>query len=108
MNRFDEDPHFREALLRSAGVRVALEDRVAAVADVASELAPDDPDTTSNDLSSSIVGDVDMTARGWAGRVAALNFKAPWYEVGSARTEPRPFLRPAAEQEVGPIEAGED
>lgn len=103
--RFEEDPAFRGALLRSTGVRAVLEEVVADAADLAGELAPDDPETGGKDLHTSIYGDVGMTSHGWAGRVGALNFKAPWLEEGNARTAPQPFLRPAVEAKVGPIEA---
>lgn len=102
---FEEDPNFRAELLRSVGVKTVLEELAGRAAARAAELAPDDPRTQDNDLHSSVYGDVAMTPRGWAGRVGATNFKAPWFEVGSARTPARPFLRPAVEETVGPIEA---
>lgn len=103
---FRRDPAFKGALLRSAGVRDALQDRVGAAAELASQLAPDDPATTGKDLHSSVVGDVGMTADGWLGRVVALNFKAPWFEFGARGVPKRPFLRPAVEREVGKVEKG--
>lgn len=106
--RFVEDPNFRDALLRSAGVKEMLEERVGAAADLAAELAPDDPATTDNDLHTSVFGDVDLTQYGWAGRVGALNFKAGWFEEGAQGVPARPFLRPAVEAEIGPVEAGDD
>lgn len=103
---FEEDPNFRGELLRSAEIRAVLEEKATAAAKTASRLAPDDPRTSGADLHSSIVADVELTARGYAARVAALDFKAGWYEFGSSRTRARPFLRPAVEEEVGPLESG--
>ena len=101
MNRFTFDPGFEAALLRSDGVRDVLEDLVADAADTADGLAP----YLTGDLASSIYGDVALTEDGWTGRVGATDFKAAWFEEGADGVSPRPFLRPAVEQEIGPIEA---
>lgn len=108
MARFVMDPHFEDALMRSAGVREVLEERTEAAARLASDLAPDDPETLDNDLHTSVFADVGLTGHGWRGRVGALNFKGGWYEVGASRVTARPFLRPAVEAEIGPIEASPD
>lgn len=104
--RFHRDPGFERALLASAPIRDLLVDRTAAAAARASDLAPDDPNTGGADLHSSIVADVELGPDGYTGRVTALNFKAPWFEEGATGVPARPFLRPAVEQEVGPIERG--
>jgi len=105
-SEFKRDPSFEAMLLRSTEVRDVLEERVSAAAARATALAPDDPATTTNDLHTSVFGDVAMTGRGWAGRVGAANFKAPWFEIGATGVPARPFLVPAVEEEIGPIEAG--
>lgn len=105
---FELDPDFADAYLRSDHVRETLQEYVDDAAEVAARLAPDDPRTITNDLHSSVFGDVAMTSHGWRGRVGASNFKAPWFEEGAAGVASQPFLRPAVEQTVGPIEAHPD
>jgi hypothetical protein len=101
MSRFDLDPDFEDAVLRSAEFRDALEDLVAEAADVADLRAP----YLTGTLASSVFGDVALTEDGWVGRVGATDFKAPWFEEGADGVPPRPFLRPAVEETIGPIEA---
>lgn len=110
MTVFEPNPAFEAELLRSIEVAEMLDDVVEEAAARAVELAPDDPTTNDRDLHRSIFGDVAMTAHGYRGRVGATNFKAPWFEEGAVNVDQRPFLRPAVEQVVGPIEAdtGED
>lgn len=108
MTTFKRDPQFDELLFRSRGMREVLEDRCEAAADVAAQLAPDDPSTGEGDLSSSVAADVAMTRRGFVGRVLAENFKAHWFENGTVKMRPRPFLRPAVEREIGRLEAAEE
>jgi len=105
--RFVRDPGFEAALFVSPEIEAALRDRCDAAAARARDLAPDDPRTGEPDLHTSVFSDVQLTATGYQGRVGATDFKAPWFEEGSARTSPRPFLRPAVEEEIGPVEAGE-
>lgn len=107
MGRFVRDPGFEMALFASVEIELALKDRTDAAAARARELAPDDPRTDEPDLHTSVFGDVALTATGYKGRVGATDFKAPWYEEGSARTAPRPFLRPAVEEEIGPVSAAQ-
>lgn len=104
-SRFVMDPGFEAALLRSEPVRELIEEAATKAAGAAADLAPDDPATTRNDLHSSVFADVAITGRGWTGRVGASDFKAGWFEEGAQGVPARPFLRPAVEQEVGPIEA---
>jgi hypothetical protein len=104
-SRFELDPGFEAALLRSGGVRDALEQVVEPAARRASDLAPDDPATGGQDLHTSVYGDVAMTGHGFRGRVGAMNFKAGWFEEGATGVPAQPFLRPAVEEHVGPIEA---
>jgi hypothetical protein len=101
MSRFDLDPDFEDAVLRSAEFRDALEDLVAE-APAGADLRP--PYLTGT-LASSFLGDVPHTEDGWVGRVGATDFKAPWFEEGADGVPPRPFLRPAVEETIGPIEA---
>lgn len=98
------DPNFKQAALRSAELRLVLEERAGEVARRAAELAPDDPSTSGQDLHTSIVAEVGLTELGLVGRVNALNFKAPWYEKGTSRQAAQPFLAPAAEQLIGRLE----
>jgi HK97 gp10 family phage protein len=108
MSGFKRDPQFDELLFRSQGMRQVLEDRCEAAAPVAAELAPDDPRTTDDDLRSSVAADVAMTRRGFVGRVLAEDWKAHFFENGTVKIRPRPFLRPAVEREVGRLEAAEE
>lgn len=101
---FHLDPHFETNFYRSPDVKRILEERTEAVAERARQLAPDDPATEGDDLHSMIEGEVVLEARGFVGRVTSKNFKGGWYEFGTSRQAARPYLRPAAEAEVGPIE----
>jgi hypothetical protein len=102
---FELDRSFDRELMHSAYVHDLLEEKVDAVAEVARDLAPDDPSTAGLDLHTDIEGEVGLTDAGWQGRVNAFDFKAGWYEKGASGVTARPFLRPALEQEVGPLEA---
>lgn len=106
MNRFKLDPTFERELMRSPEMRDLLEDAVGPAAERAADLAPDDPRTGSPDLPSSIVGEVELTAHGYRGRVVAHDWKAAWHEEGATGVPARPFLRPAVEETIGPIEPG--
>lgn len=108
MGRFTRDPRFERELLASPGIYELVADRTAAAARVAADQAPDDPRTGSPDLHSSVFSDVSIGARGVVGRVGATDYKAPWFEEGASNVRAQPFLRPAVEQEIGPVEAGED
>lgn len=105
MTGFVVDPGFERDLMRSGFVHDLLEDEAEEVALLAAELAPDDPSTTAPDLPSSIGAEVVMTDTGWVGRVVAADFKSAWYEEGASGVAARPFLRPALERLVGPVEA---
>lgn len=107
MGVFVPNPGFALAALRSSAVKNKLEALVEEGARRASELAPDDPATGSPDLHSSVVGEVILTGQGYLGRVIATDYKGMFYEFGTSRNEPRPFLRPALEGmglELGPEE----
>lgn len=108
MGTFEFNPTFEEELVRSIGVRRVIEDRTEAVAKRASEIAADDPRTVADDLHRMIEGEVEIGAHGAHGRVASKNFKGHWYEFGAAGVPARPYLRPALESEVGPVEKGRD
>jgi hypothetical protein len=97
---------FEDEILRSQPVRAIVEDRTQAAAERASRLAADDPSTSGQDLHSNIEADVGLDAHGWVGRVNANDWKAGWFEFGTSRQAARPFLRPALEAEVGPVEQG--
>lgn len=101
--RFERDPEFENAILREPLLGAHLKERVDAAASRASDLAPDDPSTGPPDLHSSVFGDVELTARGFRGHVGAEDYKARWFEEGATGVPARPFLRPAVEQEVGPL-----
>lgn len=106
---FAPDPRFSDELFGSAPVRDMLGDRAAAVAQRASEMAPDDPRTGGEDLHRGIKPEVELDgSRGYVGRVVSHNFKGHWYEFGAAGVRAQPHLRPALEIEVGPIEKGRD
>lgn len=108
MARFKLDPSFEREIMRSAEMRDILEDAVEDAADLASDLAPDDPATGSPDLPSSLAGEVELTANGYRGRVVAHDWKAAWYEAGADGVPAQPFLRPAVEETIGPIEPAPD
>lgn len=101
---FRLDPGFAAAYARSDDARELLEDPVDRVAARARELAPDDPATSGDDLKGMIEGEVIMEDGRWIGRVASNNFKGNWKEFGSSREAAQPYLRPALEAEVGPVE----
>lgn len=102
--RFKMDPTFERELLSSDFFRDVLLDVVPEAASRAADLAPDDPRTPAPDLHTSVFGDVALGPRGWRGRVGAEDYKAPWFEEGASGVTRRPFLRPAVEEVVGPIE----
>lgn len=105
MGVFVPNPLFEQAVLRSPEVRDDLLDVAQQAADLARELAPDDPATgPDEDLEGSIVGEVILGPDGYRGRVTARNYKGMFWEAGTIEHSPRPFLRPAVEQlglEVG-------
>lgn len=102
--RFDLDRSFEKRVLGGEGVRAHLEHKVEEVAEVARGLAPDDPSTGPPDLHTSIAGRVDKTDQGYRGEVRASDWKAHLWEFGH-QGRAKPFLRPAIEQVVGPLEA---
>ncbi len=103
--RFELDRSFERELMRSDFVRDLLDEKAREVAAAARPLAPDDPATTTKDLPSSISGEAVLTEDGWVGRASAGNFKAAWYEKGASGVTARPFLVPALERVVGPVES---
>lgn len=104
LSRFRMDPSFPAMFGRSEEARELLQDPVDRVTARAKELAPDDPATSGNDLRGMIEGEVVMEDGRWIGRVASNNFKGNWKEFGSSRESAQPYLRPALEAEVGPVE----
>jgi hypothetical protein len=103
---FKLDRTFAARVLSSPGIRDVLEPKAEKVAERARQLAPDDPATTSDDLRSSIRVVLMLRAGGWIARVVATDYKAHWKEFGSSREPAKPYLRPAVEAEVGPLNAG--
>lgn len=101
--RFVPDPEFERNIVREPSLGAFIGERVAAAASRAAALAPDDPRTGSPDLHSSVFGDVALMGNGFRGRVGAEDYKARWFEEGATGVPARPFLRPAVEQEVGPL-----
>jgi len=106
--RIKLDPAFERELLRSDFVRDRLDDAAKKAAAIAADRAPDDPATSTKDLRSSIRGETELGPDGWVGRVVAGDWKAAWYEIGATGVPARPYLRPAVEQTVGPIEPAPD
>lgn len=102
---FKLDPDYEQGAYRTDEVRDLIEDAGARTEAVAKSLAPDDPATIGDDIVSSIYHDTFLTPAGWQGRVGVTDFKGGWYEFGTSRQPARPYLIPAVEQEVGPIEA---
>lgn len=100
--RFARDPAFERQLLTSPAVEVIVADRGEAVAERARELAPDDPTTAGSRIADGIGVDVETVD---GRRVAHVHsgFPGPFHEFGTSRHPARPFLRPAAEQVVGPL-----
>lgn len=98
--RVEIDRNFERELLKSDFMRDLLEEPVQQAASMAKDLAPRD----TGDLAESVYGDVALTAKGWVGRVGAEDYKAPWFEEGATGVAHRPFLRPAVESQIGPIE----
>lgn len=95
---FVPNPLFEKAVLRSPELRDDLLEVAEQAAQRAAELAPDDPDTGSDeDLAGSIVGEVILGPDGFRGRVIARNYKGLFWEAGTSTNPPRPFLRPAVE-----------
>lgn len=103
--KFERDPGFERQVLGERWVGDLLEELVSTAAARASDLAPDDPATTGKDLHSSVYGDVELVGGRYRARVGATDFKANWFEHGAVGVPARPFLRPAVEEIIGPIEA---
>lgn len=102
--RFRRDPLFAAAISTTPPPEVLAKVHAVAeeVAAVARKRAPDDPATPGSSIAAGI--EVDLgTDRA---RVNALDFKSHWLEFGTVRTRAQPYLRPAAEQVVGRLEAG--
>lgn len=93
---FVPTPGLEAALLRSTELANALEGMVDDAVREAVRLAPE----RLGFLKDSIEGEVGIVDGQLIGRVRALDFKAPWYEFGSVRTRPEPFLRPGVEAAV--------
>lgn len=104
MAAFELDRAFAEKLLASDWMRDRIADVTGPAAERAATLAPDDPATSGDDLPGSIVDELELTEHGWRGRVVAHDWKAAWYEEGATGVPARPFLRPAVEEIVGPLE----
>ena len=102
---FDLDPTFFRDLLASDGVGDVVHIYANRVAARASTLAPDDPETAGSSIAEGIVVDRGVEHGRQVARVNALDFKSHWHEHGTSKMAATPFLRPAAEQEVGPLEA---
>jgi hypothetical protein len=105
--KFQLDPGFEGALLRSGDVAALLEPFVQQVAARARELSPDDPDTPGSSIADGIEGEVGMSKDGFVGRVNGFDFKTGWFEFGAAGTPARRMLGQAVEEIVGPVKAGQ-
>lgn len=92
------NPLYFEEWKRSEAAKTLVESVGKKVARKADELAPNDPDRPPGTfaLHTSMRAETLLTKDGWICRVKALNFKARWYEFGTSKQEPHPFLRPAA------------
>lgn len=97
--RFELDPNFEPLMRRSTGLRNVISAYAEEVAGVARGLAP----RRNDDLRNSIEAEVGLDQNGILGRVNAHDFKAHWIEFGTVRTPAQPYLRPAAEQVLGPL-----
>ncbi len=98
---FIQDPGFEALLARSTGLRRVLEGYAQEIAGHAQQLVP----VREGDLRDSIEADVQLeTEGGFVGRVNVFHYTAHWVEFGTVRTRAQPFLRPAAEMVLGPLE----
>lgn len=90
------EPGFERALLRSTELMGWLKDRITEAEANAVRLAPE----RLGFLKDSIESEVGFAEGQLIARLRARDFKAPWYELGSIRTPPEPFLRPGLEEAV--------
>lgn len=98
---FVQDPTLEPLLRRSTGLRRVLRGYAEDIAELARIEVP----VREGDLRDSIEADVALEPDdGYVGRVNAFHFTAHWIEFGTVRTRPRPFLRPATEIVLGPLE----
>lgn len=105
---FELEPGFHRALLSSPEVLLLIGELTEATVHTAKALAPDDPSTPEHSIADGIVAEVGIFDGKAAGRAVAQDFKSHWHEFGTVKMHAHPFLRPAAEIEVGPLEAGEE
>lgn len=108
-DRFVSDPGFEGEILHGAAMKDVLETLTQRVRDRASDLFPDDPRTVGRDLHSNIEAEVGLRpGHGFVGRVNAFDFKAGWFEFGTARIPATHALSRALEENVGHLEKGPD
>ena len=96
---FVPNPRFEPELLASHDVRTMLE----TLRDPLEDGARDRARVRTGHLRDSIHYDVDLDDGQFAGRLNDDDFKAGWYEFGSARSPADAFLRNTVEEVVGPV-----
>lgn len=102
--RFEPAPGFKRELERSDEAAAIARDLAEQVADRARSRAPDDPDTPGSSIADAIAVDSGEDRGRRTTRVNALDWKSHFFEYGTSRMHARPFLRPSAEEIVGPLE----
>lgn len=108
---FDPDPGFKRELVKSDEVGFVVDGLAEQVADRARGRAPDDPRTTGSSIAEGIVVDRGVERGRRIARVNATDWKSHFPEYGTSRHHATPYLRPSAEEVVGPLEgeeAGDD
>ena len=98
LTKFTPDPAFEAGLLRSTAVRRLLADLIDQALVNAERRAPFRLGLL--EVSIRTVVAVDVVRQSLIGRMFATDFKAPWWEFGTARNTPVPFLRPGLEEAV--------
>ena len=96
---FVPNPRFETELLASPEVRDLLD----TFKDDLETIAKSRVRKRTGNLERSIHYDVDVDGGQFKGRLNADDFKAGWYEFGSARTDAESFLRSSVEDVVGPV-----
>lgn len=98
--RFEPDPNLESELAREIETRAVLESLASAAAATARQLVP----VRSGALRDSIDSEVTTEPTGLVGRVIVGDWKANLVEYGTRLHPARPYLRPAIEAEVGPLQ----
>jgi hypothetical protein len=90
-SRFELNPNFEPQILRSTNIKRILDNQAPKVAAGARNKVP----VRTGHLKDSIDWDLTTEDRGLIARIYATDFKAPWYEFGTARKAAVPYLGPA-------------